>query len=1319
MNEFSDKHISHPRAPSSLPMREELKTAVDTALPQTPAQFGEQMIKEKWGHDLEPQTALLVTLDYDYNGHPAQNGVHQGQVASSRTLVQTLISNYQTVGDGRFGETAFGLYTPPDVGPPVRIVENVDEFAYHGSGNHDTYEGIYRHTVPQSYGPQTQIRLHPADFKKWVWELDFKTLYQAYIDKAWPSDEVLGAATPYALRTSTKAAFVMTAWLQRHENSLSAKGLELALHAAGLPPDQAWPTLTLQPLQAPTRMPPDVEASFLKLYRYSATDIWCFRDRSSDRVIVYIPGNSSPIHEFSDRSQLRQWIVDQGRSSETRQALASHFADEDLRDGTFHAGVLTALDGMAQFPAQHHLTRESGFFNNDGYWNPADYIDLDVQPSPTDPFAQLVLTMKRAAQASVETIRDDAQVNRDNLSAVVEPIVQWVNQFGPLALFVPGGEGLLALAGLIDAGYGLDQAINGDTADKRSQGVTRTVFGVLNALPLVAEAASIGHGGAEEGPFAKAGERSRESSTPPEAGPVHGPDITATPALPLPTRTDLLRGVGVPAGTFSDEVLAQIGRVSAVDNDMLRLMQAGRAPTPLLADTIDRFRIDQEVTALHDPSSAQAEFNRRYQALQQSEHPWVQLFQRTYPDLPKAAVEQVLDRHGVDFKAPPDPVQIKDLFKRLDGKARQYQEHVRINRAFEGLYLRSVSNPESDTLALHSLVNLPGWPKGLRLDVRDSSIGGRILDRAGPLDTPDCRTLIKSDAGYRFDGLSTQPAAATNIYEAVAGVLSKDEHRALGLTSSAPADELKLKVSEQPLSRSEWVLGRSRMDSGLPFEAQGLRGGGHPATPQGEALTHETMRLQLREIYPELSNGDADVILQPLGSGAQAYIDASKQQLQQLYADMETWIDQAALDVGDMDIDFLNAGDPEAQGMTAMQIAQENVRRLEEVMAYERETRGELADELIAIFQKRAPEENSHYTGNHVDGFAMDMHNEDFHRLPVLNVRFNDVVELGLRNFHLVERRSLNGFLERFPRLRVLNLEGTDLRLPNIDGELESALPSTIPQLQHLTSLNLSSTRLTFQRAAAVQPIVLDDVRALALPANTAGQLSSLVNLQSLDLSDNPLVVPPVVTGMNQLRALKLNNTGIKTCPVGIMDQPYLTTLDLQDNQIERVPQAVLNQAIARDRVLLWHNPLTDEDTLRRLVAHRERTGLNLWLDAPGSDYLGPTPWLLGVEEGQRNARVQFWQRLALHLGGRRFLGAMSPLSLTADYRVNYLDLQARVWRLLSDADASQESWTRIARDVPMPGGAFDNPIAVLTALEDRARLYNDWVAMGRPFQIE
>ena len=58
------------------------------------------------------------------------------------------------------------------------------------------------------------------------------------------------------------------------------------------------------------------------------------------------------------------------------------------------------------------------------------------------------------------------------------------------------------------------------------------------------------------------------------------------------TRVELIRAIGPSVASFSDEVLAQIGKVSAIDDDMLRLMHSGRPPTPLLADIISRFRID-------------------------------------------------------------------------------------------------------------------------------------------------------------------------------------------------------------------------------------------------------------------------------------------------------------------------------------------------------------------------------------------------------------------------------------------------------------------------------------------------------------------------------------------------------------------------------------------------------------------------------------------------------------------------------------------------------------------------------------------------------
>ncbi|KQV17870.1 hypothetical protein ASC74_02960 [Pseudomonas sp. Root329] len=1266
MTDYPHKDDNAPTFPG---MREELKSAVDATLPQTPGQFGEHLIKQKWGQDIDPTTAQLVTLDYDYAGRSAQNGVHQGRVASSMSLVQVLIGNYQTVGDGRFGETVFGLYTPPDVGPPIVVTEHVDELVEPGNDFHYFYEGIYRRTVPQRYGPQTQIAVRPADFKKWVWELDLQDRYQAYLDQAWPSDEVIVAPRPHALKTSAKAAFVMAALLQRHENSLTPKGSELAMQAAGLPSDQAWATLTIEQLQAPTRVPAMLKTGRLKLYRYTSKDIWGYRDPAG-RILLYIPGNSSPLHLFDDSRQLHQWVVKQGRRDDTKQALAAHFAEDDRKDGTFHAGVLTALDGMAVYPKVHRLRKEAGFFNDDGLWEPAGYIGFDESPSGIDPFAQLVLTMKVASRASVKTIRDDAQVNRDNLSAVVEPVVQWINRFGPLALFVPGGEGLLVLAGIIDAGYGLDQAVNGATSSDRASGVTRTVFGLLNALPLAGAGAALKVEATEAGAIA---ERVHEPGVAPReevARPTPYQAVAPTPGLSnltLPTRVELLRGIGPSVASFSDEMLVQIGKVSTVDDDMLRLMQAGRPPTPLLADTISRFRIDQE---LGQTTVAQGErverFNSRYEALQRSEHEWGRLFQRQYPGLPKSAIEQMLDRYGVDIQSPPDAVQVRQAFNRLDSKARQYQQHVRLNRAYEGLYLRSVVSPESDTLALHSLKNLPGWPKSLRIEVHDSSLASRVLDRSGAFDAIDVRRLIK--VGNRYQSRDV-PAG---FYEAVLEVLTEDERSALQLSSLDPARELRLKVGERAMPRSELVLGLGRMDFGLLFEAQGLRGGGFPGTPQGEGLTHEMMRLQLKEIYPDFSNAEADELLQRAGGNAQVHIDQMKQQFQQLNTDLSSWIDQSANDVNAMDLPFIALGDAAAQGLSPAQIAAYNVQLIMEEMQDERALRTELADELVRIWQKRGGAPRT----------TLDMTFENYHRLPVLNVRLDDVTELLMRGFHLTEEDSLNGFLENFPNLEALNLDSVDLRHFFVGGDAGRSLPPAISQLKHLSSLNLRATQLVFSESAA-------------------SQLRDLTRLQSLDLSDNPLGVPPLVLGMNDLRQLNLRNTQISRCPIGIKDEPYLTILDLRDNRISRVPPAVMNQAVADDRVLLWGNPLTDEDTLRRLVSHREETGINVWLDAPGADYGSPMVWLRDCEEALQQSRQALWQRLAGKPSGTRFLDVINRLSLTADFKVSYLSLQARVWRLLHEADTSEEMWTRLSRS----SGRYDHPMAAFGALEDRVNL--------------
>lgn len=1244
--------------------------APDQVLPLTAAQYAANLIKQRWGD--EALDAVLVDLNYDFSGYPAQGSVHQGRVRLSQSLVQALLNNYQTVGAGRFGETAFGLYTPPTVGPQVHIVE-IDA-SINPDGSYDDYEGIYRVTEPQVYGPDTQLALQPAAFKQWVWTLAFKAQYAAYVANAWPDDRTLLAAAPYPLRTSVKLAFIMAAWLQYQERSLSREGLGLALRVAGLDPGQTWGQLTLAQLQAQTPMPSSVEAGRLSIYRYSASDIGCFRDKNSGRRLLYIPGNASPFHEFADHRTLCQWVIEIGRDAKRKTAFVAHFAEDDQQDGTFHAGVRTALAGMVTWPRQYRLKKGHGFFNNDGFWPPEDYIGVDVRPTTEDPFAQWVKVMKAAAQASVDTIRDDAQVNRDNLSAVVEPVVQWIERFAPLALFVPGGEGLLALAGLIDAGYGLDEAVHGTTTDERWAGVGRTVFGLLNALPVIKAGAVLK-------------DEERLLTVEHVANPVEA-HVSAVPAR--------LRAFIPEASAFSNEVLQQIGRVCGLDPDALGLLQAGQPPSPILVDTLNRFRIDQDlqqalerlpggsVEAEQARNARVGQFSERYAALQQSADEWVRLFQSQYPGLPKCAIEQMLERAGIDIRAPHTLAEAKRVLGELSGKARQYEFHVRVARAYEGLYLASVENPDSDVLALHSLERLAGWPIGIRLEVCEASAVGRVLDSIGPQGAPYSRQLIRQ--GTRYQGLAA--GQSVDFHQALLNALSQEQRAALGLRADQALQDLRTRIRAELRPRAELELGLQRMDSGLTFDSHGLRGGGFPSTAQGEAFSRTITKLQIREIYPSQSDEELGTLLDQWGEHAQTQLARLNQQLLQLRVDLAAWIGQVDVDVENMDVDLLDPEEPEAEGMDEEQIDAENDARIADAIQFERRSRLELATELEGLWRGQGEAASRVYHNGEFVGFRLEMDFEHFHSLPALNVTLPEVVELSMTSFSLTESASLSPFLRAFPRLRVLDLSGTDLHQPGPGMQWVGHWPEAIGELTELTHLDLSQTGLVLTEA-------------------TAGALSGLSRLVALDMRVNPLGRPPVVVHLTALRRLNLRATGIRVCPVGVLDRPYLELLDLRENQIARIPPAVRQQSVAGSRLLLAGNPITDEDSLRWIVQHRQQTGINVWMAAPNADFAQPDAWLTGFSAEQQARAIQHWQHLATLPGSERLFGTLDMIRRSADFRVNYPSLQQRIWHLLDALDTSPPLRQHVLQDVQWTATDGDNPFASFEHLEARVAAFN------------
>ena len=104
------------------------------------------------------------------------------------------------------------------------------------------------------------------------------------------------------------------------------------------------------------------------------------------------------------------------------------------------------------------------------------------------------------------------------------------------------------------------------------------------------------------------------------------------------------------------------------------------------------------------------------------------------PDLPGTVAQELL--------AIASPEELQDIARaklsdRLENLARWALRDVRSARAYEGLHLKSVDNPDTRRLALHSLENLPGWNPDVRIDVHRFELGGALLDSFGKEDAAD------------------------------------------------------------------------------------------------------------------------------------------------------------------------------------------------------------------------------------------------------------------------------------------------------------------------------------------------------------------------------------------------------------------------------------------------------------------------------------------------------------------------------------------------------------------------------------------------------
>ncbi|MDH0300274.1 MULTISPECIES: DUF6543 domain-containing protein [unclassified Pseudomonas] len=419
------------------------------------------------GVSLTPDEIDAVTLHYQFE--PLGEGRKHFQEAAVITkrlgLPQALLSNWQ-------GETASG-YASLHIGDwaglapmgPLTLVERLEEPGlFDNSSGYLVFNGLYQRTTPLRLAPDTLLPVRAEDFQAFVWNQQFHEQFRDSLDRYWKSNLAL-------YQRALKISLITACNRQVAAGSLSQPAQRLVWQAAGLLPDAGTA----------------VQRRMLNVYGYASSSIVCLSDSRSDLNVLYIPGNSSPLHEFASASAMKTWFASQCRNPARRRVLQNAFSPADWPDGLDYSGLETALAGLALYPRAHRFSVDHNGFATSGLWRPDDMINYRADHySPIiqgDLFATLAEHLKaRAYEDADNQITSNAQIEVTRLHNYLHSSLTLL---APLALVVPELAPLLALGGLVEFSMGLDQVINGKTLQAKVEGVEEQVFGLLNALPAV------------------------------------------------------------------------------------------------------------------------------------------------------------------------------------------------------------------------------------------------------------------------------------------------------------------------------------------------------------------------------------------------------------------------------------------------------------------------------------------------------------------------------------------------------------------------------------------------------------------------------------------------------------------------------------------------------------------------------------------------------------------------------------------------------------------------------------------------------------------
>ncbi|WP_040067766.1 NEL-type E3 ubiquitin ligase domain-containing protein [Pseudomonas batumici] len=616
---------------------------------------------------------------------------------------------------------------------------------------------------------------------------------------------------------------------------------------------------------------------------------------------------------------------------------------------------------------------------------------------------------------------------------------------------------------------------------------------------------------------------------------------------------------------------------------------------------------------------------------------------------------------------------------RFSEEIRWYLKRLQLHRVCESWYLLAPRYAQADRLALHTLEQLPGWPaKGLRIELREQRFTSEALETAGDPDIATPRVILKVGRQYNaFDHSGALLGRADNIFDAMVHALPEPDRVALGFSGSERGAWLKEQIVGQ-IARDPYTaqdtLGLSPFSRWFRPPMRLASGRiGYPMSDDGRVLGYsEHLSARVRDLYPGFSSEEVGRFLSSLHlpeSACLVELERLREEYETLFTTLDGWVQRQTW---------------------------RRVRGTLQVASVAPDNKQRVADAILACWRKQS---NRNLLGGQYF-YELDLLGMRVGDLPAISADFSHVGFLFMNDMAVAS--SEVSFLSCFRQLRWLSMGFNHL----------SSLPVELEQMSELVHLHLPDNQIV-------------------LNAQASGVLSRLTRLKFLNLSHNPLHQPPDVSQMSELENLVLRHAQLDRWPVGLSGLRNLQCVDLRNNRISVIPEAVYAGPTAINRVThLYDNPALSATGMQRLQRYERETGINFGIDTPGrrrAHALRRTPslcecdhWLGGVSAEQKVLKEQQWQLLHRQQGSADFFKLLADLTVSAEYREAPRDLSLRVWQVVDAVSQYSELRDELFVSASHPQTCSDGAELIFSDMEVRVLVHQARArAAGTPAATE